>query len=479
MNILHTPAGRLLAAAACGLATVVMVGCERPPTEEVQLGYRGVGQELVVNPRLLAENVAETMVPAPEPPAAPVPIKASQSYPELKVLGDLSITEFNRLMAAMTKWVAPTEQGCAYCHNLENMASYEKYTKTVALSMLKMTQDTNARWKDHVGDTGVTCWTCHRGNAVPRYVWTSEPRPDQPERMVPAWQNTPKAAVAYASLPYDPLTAFLDRADTPISVVSATALPTGHNDKGIKHAEYTYGLMMYMTDALGVNCTYCHNSRAFYSWEQPTRVKAWYAIRHVREMNRDYIWPLTDILPESRKGPLGDPMRIACMTCHQGAYKPLYGAPMLKDYETALGGPLPGRVVDEVPAESAPEAPAPVGASVEATLAPVAPPVQADAPVQVVPVPAPAPEGVPAMATEAAVPAPPAVPAPVAPQPTPGPGMSPQQPPMMYPGMPPGMMPPPIPVMPRMVPPTGANIEPDALGAPKLGALGEGGAGLL
>jgi photosynthetic reaction center cytochrome c subunit len=327
---------------ACVFAALVTAGCERPPVEAVQIGYRGVGQEYLVNPRTLADKVADTVIPAPQPPAVPVPIKASASYPELQVLGDLSLTEFNRQMAAITEWVAPKEQGCAYCHNTENFASYEKYTKSVALSMLRMTQHTNSAWKDHVGATGVTCYTCHRGNGVPKYVWTSDPGPDQPAMFVSARQNIASPTVAYASLPFDPLTAFLDRADTPISVVSSQALPSD-NDKGTKHAEWTYGLMMHMTESLGVNCTYCHNSRAFYSWEKPTRVKAWYAIRHVRSMNRDYIWPLNDLLPASRKGPQGDPQRVSCETCHQGAYKPLYGAQMLKDYP-ALAAPIPAAV---------------------------------------------------------------------------------------------------------------------------------------
>jgi photosynthetic reaction center cytochrome c subunit len=446
------------------------MGCERPPVDTVQLGFRGVGQELVANPRLLADQVAATVVPTPEPPAAPVPLKAIQSYPELKLLGDLSLTEFNRQMAAFTKWIAPPEQGCAYCHNLENMASYEKYTKTVALAMIKMTQDTNANWKDHVGDTGVTCWTCHRGKGVPEYAWNSESGPDQPARFVSARQNIAAPTVAYASLPFDPLTAFLDRADTPISVVSSDALPTGANDTGIKHAEWTYGLMMYMSDSLGVNCTYCHNSRAFYSWEQESRVKAWYAIRHVRKMNRDYVWPLTDILPASRKGPAGDPKRIACMTCHQGAYKPLFGVPMLKDYP-ALAGPIvsaaagtgasaappaavltppaPAAELPPPPPAVAPPAPGPVPQPPAAALTPPSP---AMAPPAMEPAPEP-----PAMVLP---PPPPAV-APPAPEPVPEPPTAeltppapatvpvmPAQPeliPPPPPGPPPGFMMPPAP----------------------------------
>jgi photosynthetic reaction center cytochrome c subunit len=67
-------------------------------------------------------------------------------------------------MAAITAWVSPQE-GCNYCHNAENLADDSKYTKVVARRMLQMTQHVNADWKDHVADTGVTCYTCHRGNA--------------------------------------------------------------------------------------------------------------------------------------------------------------------------------------------------------------------------------------------------------------------------------------------------------------------------
>jgi photosynthetic reaction center cytochrome c subunit len=31
-------------------------------------------------------------------------------------------------------------------------------------------------------------------------------------------------------------------------------------------------------------------------------------------------------------GPAGDVGKVNCATCHQGAYKPLFGAPMAKDF---------------------------------------------------------------------------------------------------------------------------------------------------
>jgi photosynthetic reaction center cytochrome c subunit len=58
----------------------------------------------------------------------------------------------------------------------------------------------------------------------------------------------------------------------------------------------------------------------------------------------------------TRKGPLGDPYKIYCTTCHQGAYKPLYGAPMLKDYPS-LAQPLTAAGAEAVEAPTA-DAPA-------------------------------------------------------------------------------------------------------------------------
>jgi len=41
----------------------------------------------------------------------------------------------------------------------------------VARRMIQMTQRINVDWKPHVADTGVTCYTCHRGNNIPANVW--------------------------------------------------------------------------------------------------------------------------------------------------------------------------------------------------------------------------------------------------------------------------------------------------------------------
>jgi photosynthetic reaction center cytochrome c subunit len=52
----------------------------------------------------------------------------------------------------------------------------------------------------------------------------------------------------------------------------------------------------------------------------------------VRDINGRYITPLTPIFPANRKGVMGDPWKVNCLTCHQGASKPLAGVKMLADY---------------------------------------------------------------------------------------------------------------------------------------------------
>ncbi|HSM21855.1 MAG TPA: photosynthetic reaction center cytochrome PufC, partial [Rubrivivax sp.] len=297
-------------------------------------GYRGTGMELVYNPRTLASQIPANQMPEPAPEASADGPKANQIYKNVPVLGHLSIAQFNRQMAAITQWVAPPEVGCNYCHIAENFADDSKYTKVVSRRMLQMTQHINADWKDHVKETGVTCYTCHRGNAVPANVWfTAQPQDKRADFIGNLnGQNQAAKTVGLSSLPYDPFTPYLSGAE-PIRVNGTTALPTGHV-ASIQATEATYGLMMHMSTSLGVNCTFCHNSgQGFASWEgPPQRATAWYGIRMARDLNNEYLEPLTQTFPAHRLGPTGDVAKINCSTCHQGAYKPLFGAQMARHY---------------------------------------------------------------------------------------------------------------------------------------------------
>ncbi len=321
-----------------GMGSLVLFDWERPPMETVQLGYRGVGMEEVINPRTLEDKMAANVPPEPIPAAGVGGPKAADIYQNVRVLGDLSVGQFNRLMVAMTNWIAP-EEGCAYCHAGNNFASEDLYTKIVARRMLQMTQHINDNWQPHVANTGVTCYTCHRGQAVPQEIWFTEPGPSAVARRASmrAEQNLASDAVAKASLPYDPFTPFLLQSNE-IRIIGENPLPAG-NRTSTKQAEWTYGLMMHMSSSLGVNCTYCHNSRSFAEWEgsTPQRVTAWHGIRMVRDLNVNYLEPLGLQYPAYRVGPTGDAPKANCGTCHLGVHKPLYGASMLADYPS-LGG---------------------------------------------------------------------------------------------------------------------------------------------
>jgi photosynthetic reaction center cytochrome c subunit len=323
------------------LAIPMMLQWERPPMDSEQLGYRGLGMEQISNPRRAEMLAALNKAPVPDDPADNdgVLVKDNtENYKNVQVLGDLDTAQFNRLMNSITTWVAPQEgdnAGCAYCHNVENMASDEIYTKVVARRMLQMTKAINTQYKDHVQATGVTCYTCHRGQPVPANVWATNPGPKQAGGMAASrdGQNLGGQPVpAYASLPYDPFTTLL-KPGANIRVVAATALPGG-TGRSIQDTEKTYALMMHLSTALGVNCTFCHNSRQFSSWEEsrPQRVTAWHGIKMVGEVNQTYMESLTDVFPANRKGPLGDVLKTNCATCHQGVNKPLYGFSMAKEY---------------------------------------------------------------------------------------------------------------------------------------------------
>jgi photosynthetic reaction center cytochrome c subunit len=323
-----TAAGIALAATA-----VVLFQAERPPMDSVQRGYRGTGMDQIYNPRFLAEQVAANQIPGTLPPLGNAGPTAGTVYKNVKVLNDVSVGEFTRLMASMTTWVAPA-QGCAYCHDTNDMASDAVYTKVVARRMVQMVRHINSDWKPHVAATGVTCYTCHRGQPVPANVWFNNAGPVQAGGLAqtPAGKNHPALAAGATSLPFDPYTPFLEQ-DHDIRVVSQTALPTTDRHS-IKETEWTYALMMNFSHALGVNCTYCHSSRSFTDWDQssPQRATAWYGIRMVRDLNTTYLDPLHSVFPPGRLGASGDSPKVDCATCHNGVYKPLFGVSMVKDF---------------------------------------------------------------------------------------------------------------------------------------------------
>ena len=331
---------RIAMAAGAGTGLMLLAGCDLGPKDSVQTGYRGAGLDQIVDRGKLAKQIAIPAAPYPLPPDGGV--SAGASYQNIKVLNDISKDRFDHLMAEITQWVAPPEQGCNYCHNPENLASDEKYTKVVARRMLQMTRTINSRWSSHVKQTGVTCYTCHRGNAVPENKWAlAEGTPNMTTiRGNRHGQNAPNANVGYASLPSDPFAAYFEGKGN-IRVASSRSLPSPDHVVSIKDAEKSYGLMMHVSTALGVNCTYCHNTQSFRAWNlsRAQRGTAYYGIRMVRNVNDEYLTSLASVFPANRKGPHGDVYKVNCTTCHQGVSKPLGGVSMIAQAPWLKGSP--------------------------------------------------------------------------------------------------------------------------------------------
>lgn len=335
----------LIGGVAATLLTIAMLltaGWVRPPIVGLQTGFRGTGQDQLIsaqNQRLL--KAANTLPDAIDK-ASSSGERATQAYKNVKVLTDLSTEEFNRVMVAITQWVSP-DQGCAYCHNTENLADDGLYTKIVARRMLEMNRHINKTYTSHVADTGVTCYTCHRGQPVPSNIWFENPGARQAGGMSATNYGFghPSKSNGATALPINPLTPHL-LGDDNLRVEGKTALPTV-SGASIQQTEQSFSLMIHMSEALGVNCTFCHNSRNFSGWEEskPQRVVAWHGLDMLRELNAVYLETLNKTYPANRLGPLGDSPKANCATCHQGASKPLLGQSMAKDFPELGGKPAP------------------------------------------------------------------------------------------------------------------------------------------
>ncbi len=331
-------------------ASLILSACDLGPKEVVQSGYRGTGMAQPYDMGRVEGKFDSTVIPAVLPPASSEPQRGPLPWQNVQVLNDISQAEFNRTMVAMSTWVAGTGN-CAYCHNLANFASDTLpsgepiYTKIVARRMIQMTRHINSQYPQHVANTGVTCYTCHVGKPLPNGLWFY------------ADQN-------------DYLRNYLDREGA--RVITREVAPSNANRSSVKQTEHTYALMISQSTALGVNCTYCHNTRAFSSWTEapPQRVTAYHGIQMMRDLNTNFLAPLAPVYPDVRLGPMGDAPKAQCVTCHNGAYKPLYGAQMAKDYPAMWGRadwngtPFPGLYQAPVPADSA--VAVPIGATSEA-----------------------------------------------------------------------------------------------------------------
>ncbi|MEP2639942.1 photosynthetic reaction center cytochrome PufC [Roseobacter sp.] len=268
---------------------------------------------------------------------------ARDVYQNVQVLGDLTEDNFNRVMGAMTQWVSP-EQGCAYCHgdgDIETYGSDDLYTKVVARRMIEMTQNINENWGGHVNavdEVGVNCYTCHRGENVPSEVWFRISPVNEAAGGWAAVQNRATSISQSTSLPSNALETYLTDYE-PVNVHDLDSrvegVPNDIDVASIQKTEQTFALMNYFANSLGVNCVFCHNSRAFYDPEQltPQWSTALLGRQMVIELNLDYLIPLETEYPADRLGPIyADAPKAACKTCHKGYQRPLQGINVIADW---------------------------------------------------------------------------------------------------------------------------------------------------
>ena len=324
----------------------------KPPTTSEEVAFPSNVQFVPVATRYTLNKP-----PPPLPPPAAGGPSATQAYKNVKVLTDVSAAEFMRLQYAITAWVSP-KQGCAFCHEGTNWASDAKPQKAVTRIMLQMTRHLNSAWSNHVAAAGVTCYTCHRGQPVPGQSWFPDaPKPER--RMVGYQENWQESGDTVRKFFPDNGFSEYYLDDQPIGVISLTAQPS-HMIGSWPEAKSIYEMMMQLSDGIGVNCGYCHQSRAFQDWSQssPYRWNSWYAIRMTRDVNRNFLLPIAAILPQSRtlehetsipviparmKGAQTGEGLVVCATCHFGLPQPMNGANMVRDYPglTPADAPVP------------------------------------------------------------------------------------------------------------------------------------------
>lgn len=296
-------------------------------TKGMQTGPRGTGmsvQEFVAeieapDPTLAdylsADDITEEMTAAVSDAALANVPPTLEGIPE---------DEFRELVVAMRSWTGIPDL-------LEDPDSYQT---TVSYSMVEMVQNINENWIGHVGangEVGVNCYSCHRGQAVPSEIWFRIAPVH--ERAAEGWsavQNRVTVQSQYTSLPSDALEEFILNYEM-VQVHDLEPHVDAYPDEGIQtwqDTERTFSFMNYWSNSLGVNCVFCHNSRAFYDPAQvtPQWATASLGLAMIQEINELWLVELEDVYPEHRLGPVyGDAPKAACKTCHKGYQQPLQG----------------------------------------------------------------------------------------------------------------------------------------------------------
>jgi photosynthetic reaction center cytochrome c subunit len=208
-------------------------------------------------------------------------------------------------------------------------------------AMTVMTQTINTKWRSHVGAQGVTCFTCHRNQAIPPETWFPRVPKATPAMFARSENWDESAQTVRRFFPDNGWSLYLLQ-NEPVHVQSKTALRSGTVAPELV-AKRVYEFMMQMSDGIGVNCGYCHNSRALADWKQstPNRWTGYDAIQMTRDIDQNFLFNQTDellqtreylkqnslVVPPDRRVAPAAPGLVVCATCHYGHTKPDTGAP--------------------------------------------------------------------------------------------------------------------------------------------------------
>jgi Photosynthetic reaction centre cytochrome C subunit len=171
---------------------------------------------------------------------------------------------------------------CNYCHVAGSWTQDDKPQFAFTVRMTKMQDGLNAGTLRDLG--GVTCWSCHRGNAKPARM----PRASWEDRLA-KWPGALKLEDGDARQPVE-------------EVYRNIQSLKGSNAGGLAMT------MSVFSAALGVSCDYCHTEGHWDSDAKPAKKMARRMLALFTEIPHYF---------ESSRQP-----SMQCYTCHQGSPKP-------------------------------------------------------------------------------------------------------------------------------------------------------------
>jgi hypothetical protein len=193
---------------------------------------------------------------------------AEQAYPNIEILKGMPADRVPIIMAMFSRFLGVP---CTHCHVEGAMERDDKAQFAKTRQMFRM-----RKWIALSAKVESTCWSCHRGRAVPEIGLQIDTSLWPADLQLSAEKETQPASKIYKNLKF----------------LNAKA-------SDLKSA------MLFMSASLGVECAHCHVAGARERDDKPAKNVARSMLTMVRDVRREF----ADI-------------RIGCPTCHHGAIKP-------------------------------------------------------------------------------------------------------------------------------------------------------------